>query len=73
MILKLIILLPLIALFYDGYLKNGIKGGLIYVFSFGLLLFIAGIFLKQFQLKFALSIPVLFLFLIVYNSIQKNK
>lgn len=35
MILKLILLLPLIALFYDGYLKNGIKGGLIYVFSFG--------------------------------------
>lgn len=68
-----ITLLPLIALFYDGYLKNGIKGGLINLFLFGVVSFIASLLLKQFLLSFVFAIPFLFVFLILHKSTQKNK
>ena len=68
-----ITLLPIIALFYDGYLKNGIKEGLVNLFLFGIISFIAGLLLKQFLMSFVLAIPSLFIFLILHKSIQKNK
>lgn len=68
----LILVAPLIALFYDGYAKKGIKEGLLNVFWYGLVMSIALFFLYAYRLNFAFVVPVLFFFFILHKYLQKN-
>ena len=71
-VFSLILLAPLIALFYDGYLKNGIKEGFLNVFWYGVVTSTALLFLYLFGLNFVYIVPVLFVFLISQKFLQKK-
>jgi hypothetical protein len=73
MLLGLITLFPVIALFYDGYKRDGLKGGFLNLGYFTIIVLIAIFSIKVFGIYFALVIPVLFLIMLIFKFLTNSK
>lgn len=73
MLLGLMTLFPVIALFYDGYKRNGLQGGFLNIGYFSVIVLIAIFSIKAIGIYFALVIPVLFLIMLIFKFLTNSK
>lgn len=71
-ILGIIMLLPIVALFFEGYNRKGIKQGFLNVFYFGIISTIVLSLSKHFGLDFIILIPFLFILFFLLKYLKKK-
>jgi hypothetical protein len=68
-ILSLLSIVPLLFYLVDGYFEKNIKKGMFHILGFLVLGLITILILKNFSLKFVLSVPIIIvIFILIYDK-----
>lgn len=67
------LLLPIVALFYEGYKRKGLEQGILNVLYFGTLSTLVVFFTMYYGLNFIMLIPLIFILFFFYKYNNKKK
>lgn len=67
------LILPIVALFYEGYNRKGLKQGVLNVLYFGMLSTLIIVLTVRYGLNFIMLIPLLFILFFFYKYKNKKK